>query len=58
MKILPQIFFYDYSAHMFWIGECTCQLDGAHNEFLCGVSNPLGVKVLHLFVTKKFPPFY
>ncbi len=44
-------YFYDCSTHMFWISERTCQLDGAHNEFLCGVSNPLGVKVCHLFVT-------
>jgi hypothetical protein len=44
--------FYDCSAHMLWIREHTCQLDGVHVEFLCGVSNPLGVKVCHLFVTE------
>jgi 3-deoxy-7-phosphoheptulonate synthase len=44
--------FYDCSAHLLWIGECTCQLDGAHIEFLFGVSNPLGVKVCHLSVTE------
>jgi len=43
-------FFYDCSTHMFWISERTCQLDEAHNEFLGGVSNPLGVKVYCLFV--------
>ncbi|KAH9547205.1 hypothetical protein CY35_11G022800 [Sphagnum magellanicum] len=43
--------FYDCSAHMLWIREHTCQLDGAHVEFLCGVSNPLGVKV-----SDKMPP--
>lgn len=36
---------YDCSAHMLWVGERTRQLDGAHVEFLRGVSNPLGVKV-------------
>eukprot|EP00244_Chara_vulgaris_P010010 TRINITY_DN4430_c0_g2_i4.p1 TRINITY_DN4430_c0_g2~~TRINITY_DN4430_c0_g2_i4.p1 ORF type:complete len:363 (+),score=62.16 TRINITY_DN4430_c0_g2_i4:3-1091(+) len=36
---------YDCSAHMVWVGERTRQLDGAHIEFLRGVSNPLGVKV-------------
>ncbi|CAL4941847.1 unnamed protein product [Urochloa decumbens] len=37
--------FYDSSAHMLWVGERTRQLDGAHVEFLRGVSNPLGIKV-------------
>jgi len=36
---------YDCSAHMLWIGERTRQLDGAHVEFLRGVSNPVGCKV-------------
>ena len=36
---------YDCSAHMLWIGERTRQLDGAHMEFLRGVSNPLGCKI-------------
>jgi 3-deoxy-7-phosphoheptulonate synthase len=36
---------YDCSAHMLWIGERTRQLDGAHVEFLSGVSNPLGCKI-------------
>jgi 3-deoxy-7-phosphoheptulonate synthase len=35
---------YDCSAHFLWIGERTRQLDGAHVEFLRGVSNPIGVK--------------
>ena len=30
---------------MLWIGERTHQLDGAHVEFLRGVSNPIGCKV-------------
>ena len=38
--------FYDCSAHMLWVGERTRQLDGAHVEFLRGVSNPLGIKVV------------
>ncbi|KAL3814397.1 hypothetical protein ACJIZ3_015665 [Penstemon smallii] len=37
--------YYDCSAHMLWVGERTRQLDGAHIEFLRGVSNPLGIKV-------------
>ncbi|OEL37247.1 Phospho-2-dehydro-3-deoxyheptonate aldolase 1, chloroplastic [Dichanthelium oligosanthes] len=37
--------FYDCSAHMLWVGERTRQLDGAHVEFLRGISNPLGIKV-------------
>ncbi|RZC87766.1 hypothetical protein C5167_028217 [Papaver somniferum] len=37
--------FYDCSAHMVWVGERTRQLDGAHVEFLKGISNPLGIKV-------------
>ena len=36
---------YDTSAHMLWIGERTRDPDGAHVEFLRGVSNPVGVKV-------------
>ena len=36
---------YDCSAHMLWIGERTCGLDGAHVEFLRGVGNPIGCKV-------------
>ncbi len=36
---------YDCSAHMVWVGERTRQLDGAHVEFVSGISNPLGVKV-------------
>lgn len=35
---------YDVSAHMLWIGDRTRQTDGAHVEFLRGVSNPIGVK--------------
>ena len=35
---------YDTSAHLLWIGERTRRPDGAHVEFLRGVSNPLGFK--------------
>ena len=35
---------FDTSAHMLWIGERTRQLDGAHIEFMRGISNPIGVK--------------
>jgi len=36
---------YDTSAHMVWVGERTRQLDGAHVEFLSGISNPIGAKI-------------
>ncbi len=36
---------YDCSAHMLWVGDRTRRLDGAHMEFLSGVSNPVGCKV-------------
>ena len=35
---------YDTSAHLLWIGERTRRPDGAHVEFLRGVSNPVGFK--------------
>ena len=37
--------YYVCSAHMLWIGDRTRQTDGAHVEFLRGVSNPIGCKV-------------
>ncbi len=36
---------YDVSAHMLWIGERTRQPDGAHVEFMKGISNPIGIKI-------------
>jgi len=36
---------YDTSAHLLWVGERTRQADGAHIEFLRGLSNPLGAKI-------------
>jgi 3-deoxy-7-phosphoheptulonate synthase len=36
---------YDTSAHMVWVGERTRQIDGAHLEFLAGLSNPIGAKI-------------
>ena len=36
---------YDCSAHMLWVGERTRSPDGAHIEFLRGLSNPVGCKV-------------
>ena len=36
---------YDTSAHLVWVGERTRQLDGAHIEFVSGLSNPIGVKI-------------
>lgn len=37
--------FYNYSAHMLWIGERTRDINGAHIHFLSGVKNPIGVKI-------------
>jgi len=36
---------YDCSAHLLWVGDRTRQIDGAHVNFLRGVSNPVGLKV-------------
>lgn len=36
---------YDTSAHMLWVGDRTRQVDGAHLEFLSGISNPIASKV-------------
>ena len=36
---------YDLSAHMLWIGDRTRQPDGAHIEFMRGISNPIGIKI-------------
>lgn len=33
------------SGHMLWIGDRTRQLDGAHAEFVRGITNPIGIKV-------------
>ena len=35
---------YDYSAHMLWIGDRTRQLEKAHIEFIRGIKNPIGIK--------------
>ncbi|MBX9767952.1 MAG: 3-deoxy-7-phosphoheptulonate synthase class II, partial [Bdellovibrionales bacterium] len=32
------------SAHMLWLGDRTRNLEGAHVEFLRGISNPVGIK--------------
>ncbi|WP_272418738.1 3-deoxy-7-phosphoheptulonate synthase class II [Polyangium jinanense] len=37
--------YYDLTAHMPWLGERTRSLDGAHVEFLRGISNPIGIKL-------------
>ncbi|MFL6158204.1 MAG: class II 3-deoxy-7-phosphoheptulonate synthase [Marmoricola sp.] len=36
---------YDVSSHFVWIGERTRQLDGAHDELLSRIKNPIGVKL-------------
>ncbi len=35
---------YATSAHMIWIGDRTRQLEGAHVEYMRGISNPIGLK--------------
>ncbi len=35
---------YALSGHMLWVGNRTRQPDGAHIEFVRGVSNPIGLK--------------
>jgi 3-deoxy-7-phosphoheptulonate synthase len=35
---------YDYSAHMLWIGDRTRQSGNAHVEFARGIKNPIGIK--------------
>lgn len=36
---------YDTSAHLLWVGERTRDIDGAHLEFLSGISNPVAAKI-------------
>jgi 3-deoxy-7-phosphoheptulonate synthase len=36
---------YDTSAHLVWVGERTRRLDGAHLDFLAGLSNPVAAKI-------------
>ena len=36
---------YGGSAHLLWLGERTRALDGAHVEYLAGITNPVGVKL-------------
>jgi 3-deoxy-7-phosphoheptulonate synthase len=36
---------YDTSAHLVWVGERTRHVDGAHLDFLSGLSNPVAAKV-------------
>lgn len=36
---------YNLSTHFPWIGMRTAALDGAHIEYIRGISNPIGVKV-------------
>jgi 3-deoxy-7-phosphoheptulonate synthase len=36
---------YNLSTHMPWIGARTVSRDGAHVEYMRGISNPIGVKV-------------
>jgi 3-deoxy-7-phosphoheptulonate synthase len=36
---------YSTSAHMLWVGDRTRDPDGAHVEYLRGISNPIGLKL-------------
>jgi 3-deoxy-7-phosphoheptulonate synthase len=36
---------YNMSTHFPWLGMRTCQLDGAHVEYIRGIANPIGLKV-------------
>lgn len=36
--------YYATSGHFLWLGDRTRQPDGAHVEFMRGISNPLGIK--------------
>ena len=36
---------YNLSTHLPWLGMRTCDLDGAHVEFMRGISNPIAVKI-------------
>ena len=36
---------YGGSAHFLWIGERTRQVEGAHIEFMRGITNPIGLKL-------------
>ena len=36
---------YCCSGHFLWVGNRTRTLDGAHIEFLRGISNPIGIKI-------------
>lgn len=36
--------FYATSGHFLWLGDRTRQPDGAHVEFMRGISNPIGIK--------------
>ena len=36
---------YNLSTHLPWLGMRTCDLDGAHVEYMRGISNPIAVKI-------------
>jgi 3-deoxy-7-phosphoheptulonate synthase len=35
---------FNLSGHLVWLGNRTKQLDGAHVEYLSGITNPIGIK--------------
>lgn len=44
-KVPRKMGFYNLSSHMVWLGNRTRDLEGAHVEYLSGITNPIGVKV-------------
>ncbi|RNC84727.1 MAG: 3-deoxy-7-phosphoheptulonate synthase [Balneola sp.] len=44
-KVPRKTDFYNLSSHLVWLGNRTRDLDGAHVEYLKGISNPIGIKV-------------
>jgi 3-deoxy-7-phosphoheptulonate synthase len=36
---------YNLSSHLIWLGNRTRNIDGAHVEYLRGITNPIGIKI-------------
>lgn len=36
---------YNLSSHLIWLGNRTRDIDGAHVEYLRGITNPIGIKI-------------
>ena len=44
-KVPRKTDWFNLSSHMVWVGNRTRDIDGAHIEYLKGISNPVGIKV-------------